>query len=233
MPRSTLPKAYLRIDPNIDRAKADTQWAFIRLLCEANRQPRRGQFKSRALFDNLFGKATARKLLAAGDAVEQETGEVMVPGWNEWQEGDYTVGDRMRRMRDRRNNGVSSPSPHRIAPSPSTSSRGSTDKGVGQRASSDADISPIEVALSQLMRRSPAPRQLSTVEEMADELPAGIALATIENLIDERPERNVYGVLIDQLRDAKEAARPARNGHQRIGPQRNRENDYDALAEGA
>lgn len=107
--RGQLPKAYLRIDPNIDRHKADTQWAFIRLLCEANRQPRRGRFKSRAYFDGLMGKAAAKRLLVAGDAIEMGNGEVLVPGWEEWQEGDVTVAERQRRIRQRRDEKVEVP----------------------------------------------------------------------------------------------------------------------------
>jgi hypothetical protein len=111
--KGQLPKAYLRIDPDIDRAKADTRWDFVRLLCEANRQPARGQFKTRALFDAVIGRSSARRLLAAGDAVELDSGKVVVPGWDEWQEGDVTVAERQRRIRSRRDNGVSQPLPHR------------------------------------------------------------------------------------------------------------------------
>jgi hypothetical protein len=152
--RTQLPKLYLRIDPNVDRAKADTQWAFIRLLCEANRQPRRGRFKNRALFDGLLGKAAARKLIAAGDAVETRSGEVIVPGWDEWQEGDVTVAERQRRIRERRRTAspdrdedrdaaVTPPLLNRIpTPSPYTStSRGTQVEGeraLGERAGAQA-----------------------------------------------------------------------------------------------
>lgn len=91
-------------------------------------------------------------------------------------------------------------------------------------------LSPVEAAMSRLIRRSPAPRQLTVVEELVDELPAGVGMAVIENLIDEPPERDRVGVLLSQLREAKDAMRP-RNGAgngQRIGPPRSA-NRYDAL----
>lgn len=104
--KGQLPKAYLRLDPNVDRSKVETLRDFIRLLCEANRQPRRGRFKSRRLLEALLGKTSTRRLLDAGDVVELASGECVVPGWDEWQEGDATVAERQRRIRARRADGV-------------------------------------------------------------------------------------------------------------------------------
>jgi hypothetical protein len=238
MPRTALPKMYLRIDPNLDRAKADTRWDFIRLLCEANRQTRRGRFKSRALFDGLLGRAAARRLIEAGDAVERASGEVVVPGWEEWQEGDITVAERQRRIRARRDeqrdNGVTSPLLDRIQTPLSSTTRSSPDEGVGRGASANgADgPSPVEIALHSLLApRTATPNQVSLVEDLDHELGGGLVLATIENLLDERPERNAFGALKAQLLEQKAAMRPQRNGHA-IGPPRNRANDYDALTDG-
>jgi hypothetical protein len=111
-----MPRAYLRIDPNLDETHPDLD-GFIRLLCAAARQPERGRFKDRALVDRAVGRAKATKAIARGDVVTLPDGRLYVDGWDEWQEGDITVGERMRRMRAKRRakrNGVTPPpSPER------------------------------------------------------------------------------------------------------------------------
>jgi hypothetical protein len=107
--RGLLPKAYLRIDPNIDQTHPDNLDDFIRLLCAANRQPRRGWFTSRTVLASIFGRPATARFYARGDVVDKPDG-VLVPGWDTWQEGDLTVGDRVRRYRDsHRSNNVTEP----------------------------------------------------------------------------------------------------------------------------
>ena len=99
-PRGQLPKAYLRIDPNLD-ATHPAPGDMVALLCAANRQPKRGHFKSPELAARVLGRALYRRCLSRGDLVENGAG-VYVDGWFEWQEGDLTVGERMRRLRGRK-----------------------------------------------------------------------------------------------------------------------------------
>jgi 5-methylcytosine-specific restriction endonuclease McrA len=96
-----MPRAYLRVDPNIDQTHPDPG-AMVTLLCAAARQVDRGRFRDRLLIERAIGKARANKAIARGDVVEQEDGRWYVQGWDEWQEGDHDVGTRMRRMRARR-----------------------------------------------------------------------------------------------------------------------------------
>jgi len=96
-----MPRAYLRIDPNLDMTKADLA-SFVRLLCAAGRQPDRGRFRDRQLLERAVGRAKAKVLIADGDVSVLPDGRLYVEGWDEWQEGDHTVADRMRRMRHRR-----------------------------------------------------------------------------------------------------------------------------------
>jgi len=98
--RGQLPKAYLRIDPNLDSTHADPG-AMVELLCAANRQPHRGRFKSPEVAIRVLGRAAYRLALARGDLVQNGHG-LYVDGWDEWQEHDWTVGERMRRLRLRR-----------------------------------------------------------------------------------------------------------------------------------
>lgn len=98
--RGQLPKAYLRIDPNLDSTHP-APGDMVALLCAANRQPERGYFKSEGLAQRVLGRGLYRRSLARGDLKPNGAG-VMVDGWAEWQEGDLTVGERMRRLRGRK-----------------------------------------------------------------------------------------------------------------------------------
>jgi hypothetical protein len=102
MSRGGLPRAYLRIDPNIDQVYPELRSTFVGLLCAAGRQPDRGRFRDRRLLEALCGKAYVGRAYVRGDLVDLEDGRVGVPGWDEWQEGDLTVAERMHRMRQRR-----------------------------------------------------------------------------------------------------------------------------------
>src|SRR5687767_7856470 len=96
--KTQLPKAYLRLDPNVDQTHPDVD-GLIRLLCAANRQPQRGRFKSRELLDAILGKPTVKQLIERGDLVQEPDGRWYMDGWDLWQEGDLTVGERQRRIR--------------------------------------------------------------------------------------------------------------------------------------
>ena len=102
--RGQLPKAYLRIDPNLD-ATHPAPGDMVSLMCAANRQPVRGRFKNAELAERVLGHRLYRRSVERGDLIRNGTG-VYVDGWDEWQEGDFTVGDRMARLRRRRRNGV-------------------------------------------------------------------------------------------------------------------------------
>ncbi len=118
MTRDGLPRAYLRIDPNIDNVYPELRNTFIGLMCSAGRQPERGRYRSRTVVEGLHGRAFVRRSFERGDLVLLSDGRVYLDGWDEWQEGDLTVADRMRRMRQRRRdkrNGVTDvTSPGRI-----------------------------------------------------------------------------------------------------------------------
>lgn len=100
MPRQKgqLPKAYLRIDPNIDQHP--DMPLLIKLICAANRQTPRGCFKTWGHVVTALGAKRAqsakdrRHILPNGDAWD-------VQDWSHWQEGDLTVGERMRALRER------------------------------------------------------------------------------------------------------------------------------------
>lgn len=121
MARGQLPKAYLRIDPNLDQHPEAEGMLF--LICAAARQARRGYF-TRAVVDRILGRKRADRFVAprgqgkTPDLIEVEDGSLYLAGWDEWNEGDLTVGERMKRVRDRRagysrNEDVTQPFPGR------------------------------------------------------------------------------------------------------------------------
>ena len=127
-------RAYIRFSPRtfhekvvIDGYPPGAFAAFAAVLCMAEEQPERGRFRSERLLRLLLDEPEdgvhvgwgkwVKYLLEHGDLVKQDRGVLYVVGWDEWQEGDFTVAERMRRMRQRRRNkrnGVTpAPSPNR------------------------------------------------------------------------------------------------------------------------
>lgn len=100
--RGQLPKAYLRIDPNLDSTHP-APGDMVALMCAANRQPHRGVFKTPELAERVLGRGLYRRSVERGDLISNGVG-IYVDGWQEWQEGDLTVGERMSRLRDKRRN---------------------------------------------------------------------------------------------------------------------------------
>jgi hypothetical protein len=97
-----LPKAYLRVDPDIDQKHPDNLADFMRLVCSANRQRPRGRFASRITLEAIFNKTIVARFYDRGDVRDTEDGRVYVLGWDEWQEGDMTVAERVRRTRQKK-----------------------------------------------------------------------------------------------------------------------------------
>lgn len=88
--------------------------AFVMLLSQAEQQPQRGRFRSlvelRAAMDCMVeeagpGAAMSKYvpfLLKQRDVVKlPDGGPYYVDGWDEWQEGNWQVAERMRRVRER------------------------------------------------------------------------------------------------------------------------------------
>jgi hypothetical protein len=86
------------------------------LICAAARQPRRGRFEDVSLIERVLGSRkraqaflTPRRPGKEPDVVQLEDGTYYLAGWDEWQEGDFTVSERVRRVRAKRDAGVSEP----------------------------------------------------------------------------------------------------------------------------
>jgi hypothetical protein len=97
---SEFPRAYLRMSPNLDQ-HADPL-GMVLLLCTANRQTDRGRFATRGVLNRAVGRRRAQEMVERGDVVLCTDGRFYVDGWDEWQEGDLTVAERMRLLRRRK-----------------------------------------------------------------------------------------------------------------------------------
>lgn len=119
--KGSLPRAYLRVDPHI-ASTHEAVGEFMRLLEAAHDQPRRGRFKNQGVLAAAIGRAAAKRSLGRGDVVGHDGNagcldpkgvhrelcptdhHLYVNGWDEWQEGDWTVSERMTRVRERKRN---------------------------------------------------------------------------------------------------------------------------------
>ncbi len=104
-------RAYHRVDPLMDERKGHytpAQFgAFLKVQLIAGRQSRRGHFRSVAALRMMLPAPYSRHidfLVAEGDLDVCDDGTVYVDGWDQWQEGDLTVKDRMAALRNRRRN---------------------------------------------------------------------------------------------------------------------------------
>lgn len=104
-------RAYVRLDPAFYEKKLAKGYpigaigAYAGTLCLAEYQPQRGRFRDLDVLRALLGREASKfvaYLIEHGDIVQQADGRLYVEGWDEWQEGDVTVADRMKRVRNRK-----------------------------------------------------------------------------------------------------------------------------------
>src|ERR1700694_3018096 len=111
-------RAYLRLDPQLVEKTLTARYTpsqvctFVMLLTQAEHQPKRGRFRTLGLLREALDAAAERAgkgarlsqhlsfLIDQGDVVQTEQGWY-VDGWDEWQEGDWKVAERVTRIRAR------------------------------------------------------------------------------------------------------------------------------------
>lgn len=177
--RDGLPRAYLRIDPNVDQAYPELRNTFVGLLCSAGRQPERGRYRDRHTVEALHSRPFVRRSFDRGDLTELADGRVYVVGWDEWQEGDMTVAERMRRMRERRRRGVTAPSHHRNGVTTDAVTTTGIPPSHGVDVGADSPPPPAERGRREEgtnpRAQGTAPRQTGTSPRDLDESPRQVA----------------------------------------------------------
>lgn len=106
-------RAYIRISPEFYERKVfedgyplPAVGAFMGCLCLGEMQPTRGRFRDLTVLRALLGPAAkwVKYLIDHEDLIVQPNGSIYIDGWDEWQEGDVTVKERMQRIRNRKAN---------------------------------------------------------------------------------------------------------------------------------
>jgi hypothetical protein len=102
-------RAYVRLDTRFPEHKEnypDGPLATLALLIPlAEQQPDRGRFRPQVLKALLGRRARwVRYLVEHHDLVVEEDGTLYLEGWTEWNEGNWQVAERMRRVRERKRN---------------------------------------------------------------------------------------------------------------------------------
>ena len=101
-------RAYIRLDPKLpdhkERYSDGLLAAFLLTFCFCEHQPERGTFRNRGVLAALLGRRARYidALLAAGDLVFTNDGQLYFEGWRECQEGNWQVAERMKRVRERK-----------------------------------------------------------------------------------------------------------------------------------
>lgn len=107
-----MPRAYLRLDPGYDEHKESypdgPYAALIATFCHGEMQPERGRFRNERFLRAILGKRGKHVpyLIAHGDLVHLPDGRLYIDGWDEWQEGDWKVTERVTRIRSRKRSDV-------------------------------------------------------------------------------------------------------------------------------
>lgn len=100
-------RAYLRLDPGYDEKKESypdgPYAALIATFCHGEMQPDRGRFRNERFLRAILGVRGKHVpyLIAHGDLIQLADGRLYIDGWDEWQEGDWKVTERVTRIRNR------------------------------------------------------------------------------------------------------------------------------------
>ena len=101
-------RAYIRLDPAFDERKESypdgPYAALVGTFCLGEAQPDRGRFRSLDYLKRLLGRRGrhVQYLLDHKDIVLLKDGRIYIDGWDEWQEGDLKVAERVSVLRARR-----------------------------------------------------------------------------------------------------------------------------------
>jgi hypothetical protein len=228
-------KAYHRTDPLMDERKGHYSpgqlGAFVKVQLLAGRQTRRGRFRSAAALKSMLPGAYSRHvdfLVEQGDVIPatrhpvcdqcpkgaSPRGEVYIDGWDEWQEGDLTVGERMKRLRNKKRNATVTDTDDEASPAAIGIGVGSS-VGVGSPASAgDArEVDRIEVATRRLRNGNASERQVDTMRGLFEQVGNDAKCFAVLAQWEQAPIADRYGramAELTQLADDRKRSRGSR-----------------------
>ena len=232
-------RAYIRFSPKtfhekvvIDGYPPGAFAAFAAVLCMAEEQPERGRFRSERLLRLLLDEPEdgvhvgwgkwVKYLVEHGDLVKQDRGVLYVVGWDEWQEGDFTVAERVARLRKKRKDATAAATDDVTVPRVITPSDvGGKPVAVGRRPSADdRPTDPIEAdaidAYYRLTISFPAGKVLTWLEDLVRDFgdaAVSEALGVEVGISDDR--RTLLSRTQDRLRAGDHQAAKEREARER------------------
>lgn len=217
-------RAYIRLDPAFDEHKYEypdgAYAALVATLCLAELQPERGRFRSVDYLRRLLGKRGrwVNYLLEHKDVIEMPDGRAYVDGWDEWQEGDWKVTERVHRIRRRRNGDANADvtvdvTPDRLDSAAELSGAVTAELSGAARSGADGRTDPADVYWT-LTGRYPNDKVLGWVDDLSASYgPEAVVRAVSQAHQLDRSSATLLGRTTDLLRaearalDLKEQAR--------------------------
>lgn len=193
-------RAYIRVSPDlvvdkeVDNYPDGAIVAWVKVLGAASKQAERGRFLNKIVLTGFMGrhKRWVNFLLAHKDLIQKKDGSLYVEGWDEWQEGDWTVADRVQRIRNRRDF---------VTPDVTGDVTAMLTEPV------TADRIAIADSSSRSISKPPYPPETSDVPERAGEenekdeqLLRGLAVRVIEWFCDRKGWQSVPGTVLERER---------------------------------
>jgi hypothetical protein len=192
-------RAYLRVDPAFYERKLEQGYtlpqiaAYVGCLCLADSQTNRGRFRDLPVLKALLGPGARHVpfLLERGDLVLELRGRVYVDGWDEWQEGDWQVKERLARVRSKRG--------RRATPAAVSSDTHLAESGAGRSNGGATRPDNVYVAFRQLTGQEPDDKERSWLDDLCHDLKRGHVLDAM--FADSDPsKRGFLGRVSKQLR---------------------------------
>ena len=213
-------RAYIRLDPAFDERKYDypdgPYAALVATFCLAEHQPERGRFRSVEYLKRLLGRRGrhVRYLIEHGDVIELRDGRAYVVGWDEWQEGDWKVAERVRRIRVRRGEEITPDVTVGVTPDVTADrldSGGGDFSNSGGGAVADECADPAD-AYWQLTGRYPSGKLLKWIDDLLEQYGSeGVVRALAGEFATDSSVQTLMGRATDRLRrEARELDRKER-----------------------
>lgn len=201
-------RAYVRVDPAFYERKLQQGYpvgaigALIGCICMAEVQTQRGRFRDVIVLKALLGKDGGKwvpLLVERGDLTVEPNGRVYVDGWDEWQEGDWQVKERMERVRNRKRANGSEPTVTDVTPPTDTSRPGGAGRGGDKAGRPARYIGNVRKAFQDVTGRLPSQDEQKWLEELCRDLTReNVCLALYA---DPAPgERGILGRISRELR---------------------------------